>query len=84
VPAAVVAAWWFWDHRPWGALLCGGLLAFYAVEFLSIASDQWFGAQADASQPDLASTALVGPFLVLGVALVAAVAWLLRHLDRAG
>lgn len=66
-----------------GRLLCGGLLTFYAVECLSIASDQWFGARADASQPDLASTALVGPFLALGVALTAAVVWHLHHLDRA-
>lgn len=84
VPASLVAAVWFWNHRPWGALLTGGMLAFYAEECLSIASDQWWGAAADSSRPDLASTSMVVPFLVLGGGLLAAVAWYLRHVDRAG
>lgn len=82
VPAALVAAVWFWSHRPRGVLLSGGLLVFYAVEGLSIASDQWWGAQADAGQPDLASTSMVVPFLVLATALLATVVWYLRHVDR--
>lgn len=84
VPASLVAAVWFWHHRPRGVLLSGGMLVFYAVECLSIASDQWWGAQADPSRADLASASMVVPFLVLGAALLAVVGWYLRHVDRAG
>lgn len=82
VPASLVAAVWFWNHRPWGVLLSGGLLGFYAVECLSIASDQWWGSRADAGSPDLASSAMVVPFAVGAVLLLVAVGWYLRHVDH--
>lgn len=82
IPAATVVGVRMWRRHPWGRLLGGVLLAFYVIESLSIASDQWWGARADAGQPDLASMTMVPVFGV--VALVAAVplAWYLRNVDR--
>jgi hypothetical protein len=82
IPAAVVVGVRMWRRRPWGRLLGGALLVFYVIESLSIASDQWWGARADAGQPDLASMTMVPVFGV--VALVAAVplALYVRNVDR--
>ncbi len=81
VPAAVVVAGWAWRRRPAGLLGIGAFLVVDAVELLGIASDQWFGARADAGHPDLASAAAVPPFLV-GAAVLAVLAVVhLRHVD---
>jgi hypothetical protein len=82
IPAAVLSGVWMWRRRPLGAMLTGAYLAFFVVESLSVASDQWWGVRADDSQPDWASMTMVPVFL--GVALLSAVplGWYLRNLDR--
>jgi hypothetical protein len=81
IPAMVVGAGWMWRRRPWGVLLTGAMLAFYVAECLSIASDQWWGARADPSLPQLASMAAVPPFMVAAFVLALPLLWYLRHLD---
>ena len=82
LPAAGTAAWLLWHRRRWGYLLAGSVLGFWVLEGLSVASDQWFGARADASVPLIASSAAVGPFLVLA-ALAAGGLWAVtRHAGR--
>lgn len=70
-----------WRRRVWGTLLTGAMLTLYVIECLSIASDQWWGARADASYPDLASMAAVPPFVVAAALLVLPLLWYLRHVD---
>jgi hypothetical protein len=82
IPAAVVTGCWLWQHRPRGVLYGGALVVFYAIESLSIASDQWWGAHADASHPALASMGAVPPFVVSALVLALPLFWLLRNLDR--
>lgn len=82
IPLTVVAAVWMWRRLPWGILLTGSMLAFYVIESLSIASDQWWGARADASLPDFASMSAVPAFLVAVVLTALPLIWYLRHLDR--
>jgi len=82
IPLVVLAAVWMWRRLPWGILLTGSMLAFYVIESLSIASDQWWGARADASMPDFASMSAVPAFLVAAVLTALPLVWYLRHLDR--
>jgi hypothetical protein len=81
VPAMVLAGVWLWQRKAWGALLTGGLLTFFALECLSIAVDQWFGARADAST-DWASMSAVPVFAVLAVVVALPLVWLHRSIDR--
>lgn len=80
LPLVALAGAWLWRGRPWGYLLAGGALAFWAVEGFTVAVDQWFGHRADPAS-DVASSAAVVPFALLG-AVGAAAAWaFLRHVD---
>ena len=82
LPAAFVVGSMMWRRRPLGVLLAEAMLAFYVVESLSVASDQWWGVQADSGEPTLASLAAVpGALIVAGLTLVPLV-WGLRHLTR--
>jgi hypothetical protein len=81
IPLTIAMAVLMWQGRLWGTLLTGAMLAMYVIECLSIASDQWWGARADASHPDLASMAAVPPFVVAAVLLVLPLLWYLRHVD---
>ena len=81
VPAAVAAATMMWRRRPLGVLLADAMLAFYVVESLSVASDQWWGARADSSQPALASMAAVPGALAVAALAAVPLAWSLHHLD---
>ncbi|HYF72895.1 MAG TPA: hypothetical protein VD864_08730 [Nocardioides sp.] len=81
VPAAVVVAVLTWRHSPRGAVLAGGMLAFYVVECLSVASDQWWGVRADDDHPAVASMSAVPGGVVLALLTAAALAWLLSHVD---
>lgn len=75
IPAALVSAWLMWQRRPIGVLLTAAMLTFYLVECLSVASDQWWGARADATHPEIASMSAVVGAVVL--ALIVAVPLLL-------
>jgi hypothetical protein len=67
IPAALGSAWLMWQRRALGFLLTAAMLTFYLVVCLSVASDQWWGARADAAHPEIASMpAVVGAF-VLGL-----------------
>lgn len=81
VPATVLAAVWLWQRRSWGALLTGGLLAFASLECLTIAVDQWYGAQAD-STSTWASADAVPVFVGAAVLLALPVVRLLLDVDR--
>lgn len=82
VPALVLAAVWLWQRRSWGALMTGALLAFASLECATIAVDQWFGAQADATST-WASEAAVPVFATAAVVVALPVLRLLRDVDRA-
>jgi hypothetical protein len=81
IPLTIGMAALMWRRQLWGTLLTGAMLAVYVIECLSIASDQWWGARADATHPDLASMAAVPPFVVAAVLLVVPLLWYLRHVD---
>ena len=83
IPAAVLVATLTWRRRPIAGMLTGGLLVYYTLECVSVASDQWWGARADSSHPGLASMAVVPGALVLAVLIGTVVVWHLRHVDGA-
>lgn len=80
LPAAVLAALWLWQRRPWGELLAGSLLVFWTVECLGVAVDQWSGHHADPTS-DLASAGGSVLFLVLAAVTAAMTAWFLARVD---
>jgi len=82
IPAACVSAVWTWRRRPRGILLAGAVLVLFAIESLSVASDQWWGVRADDTQPDWASLTMVPVFLALAVLTAVPLAVYLRNLDR--
>lgn len=82
IPATVVMALRMWRRRSWGSLLTAALLVFFAVEGISVAVDQWWGVRADASQPDIASLAVVPIMVMASVAAAAPLVWYFRYLDR--
>ena len=81
VPAAVTAATMMWRRRPLGVLLADAMVVFYVVECLSVASDQWWGARADSSQPGLASMAAVPGALAVTALTAVPLVWAFHHLD---
>jgi hypothetical protein len=83
LPLAAVAAGWLWRGRPRGTVLVGGFLAMWVLESVSIAVDQWFGAQAD-PRSSVVSSALVVPFVALAAVSAVALLGLLRRLQPAG
>jgi hypothetical protein len=80
LPLAAVAALWLWRRRPWGVLVVGGMLAFWVVESIGIAVDQWLGSIADPASP-VVSMSLVPAFLVLAVVGCVPLVALLRRVD---
>ena len=64
LPLAAVAALWLRRRQPRGAVIVGALLGLWVIEGVSVATDQWFGVQADPGS-SLVSLSLVGPFLAL-------------------
>lgn len=62
LPLAGLAAVYLWQRRPWGYLLSAAL-SFWVLESIGIATDQWFGARADATT-DFASASMSPVFLV--------------------
>lgn len=80
LPLLGVGAVWLWQRRPWGFLISGGGLVFWAIESVTVAVDQWFGHRADPAST-VASDAVVVPFLVVGAVTVGVLAVFLRRVD---
>jgi len=83
IPAAVLVATLALRGNALGHLLTGGMLTFYVIECFSVASDQWFGARADSTQPGVASMDVVPFAVVLGLLILAPLVAQLKILDRA-
>jgi hypothetical protein len=66
LPLISVAAWWLWERRPIGLLLGGAALAFWAIEGVTVAVDQWFGHRSDPAST-VASGGAVIPFALSSV-----------------
>lgn len=64
LPGAAIAAWLLWNRRPAGTVLVGSWLVWGLIESVGVATDQWFGMQAD---PTVDATAVIALFLVLAV-----------------
>ncbi len=64
LPLAAVGAAWLARRTARGAVVTGGVLAFWVIEGVSIAADQWMGASADPAST-VVSPAVVAPFLVI-------------------
>ena len=79
LPLAAVAALLAWRGSPWGTLLASAMLLFYAVEGLSVASDQWWGVRADDTRPAVAALETVPVGIVLAVALGGLWLWALTR-----
>lgn len=64
LPGAAIAGWLLWHRRPAGVVLVGAWLVWGLVESIGVATDQWFGMQAD---PAVDATAPIALFLVLAI-----------------
>lgn len=82
IPLALVGAVWMWRRRPEGILLAVAMVAFYVLESVSVAVDQAWGAHADPTRPEIASTAVVAPMLVAAALLLVLLGLALRALDQ--
>jgi len=51
LPLATVAALWLWRRLARGAVVVAAVLVLWVIESVSVAVDQWFGAQADPTSP---------------------------------
>ncbi len=80
LPLLGVGAVWLWQRRPWGFLISGGGLAFWSIESVTVAVDQWFGHRADPAST-VASDAVVVPFLLVGAVTVGVLVAFLRRVD---
>jgi len=77
LPAVGLAAVWLWQRRPWGYLLSATLLSFWVLEGVGIATDQWFGARADATT-DFADASMTPVFLVSALVMAVPAVVMLR------
>lgn len=82
LPLGLVVAVLAWRRDLFGGLLGTGLLCFYVLEAVSVASDQWWGSRADSSHPAVASAAVVPAALVVALVTALPLLRMLRHLDR--
>jgi hypothetical protein len=64
IPVTFLSTIWLWWRRPWGLVLSGVLLVYFAIETASISMDQLFGSLADPSS-SVASMAAVPVFAFL-------------------
>lgn len=81
IPLALVASVWMWQRRPDGVLLTSALVAFYALEGISVAVDQVWGAHADPAHPELASASVAVPMTLSSVVLLGFLALVWRGID---
>lgn len=81
LPLALVAAVLLWQRTPFGFVASAVMLVMWTLEGITVATDQWFGSQAD---PSSEWATVAGVWLFLGVTVVTLVpTWIhLRNLDR--
>ena len=82
LPLAGLGAVWLWQRRPWGALLSATVLSFWVLESIGIATDQWFGARADATT-DFADASMTPVFLVAALVIAVPAVVMLRSVAPA-
>lgn len=76
LPALAIVAVLLWQRRPSGVFLAGASLAFWVIEAIGVAVDQWSGHRADPAS-NVATLAGVVLFVVLAAAtLVPLLLWL--------
>jgi hypothetical protein len=80
LPLVGFGSWLLWHRRAWGYAIGGASLAFWALEAVTVAVDQWFGHRADPASR-VASDAVVIPFAILAVVGTAVLWSFLRHVD---
>lgn len=80
LPLLGLGSWLLWHRRAWGLAIGGAGLAFWALEAVTVAVDQWFGHRADPASA-VASDAVVVPFAVLAVVGTGVLWSFLRHVD---
>jgi hypothetical protein len=79
LPLMGVAAYWLYRRQARGLVVCSAVLGMWVIESVSIAVDQWMGANADPNS-SVVSSALVGPFAALAVIGAVPVWLLIRHM----
>jgi hypothetical protein len=67
LPGAALAAWLLWRHRPTGIVVIGGWLVYGVVESIGVATDQWFGMQADPTVDATGAIVLFVALVVIGL-----------------
>ncbi|MFI9561240.1 hypothetical protein [Nonomuraea endophytica] len=80
LPLAAVTAVWLWRRRSWGLVVGGAYLTMWVLESLTIATDQWFGHQADHASPVVSSSSMVLPFAAFALIGCVPLVLLLRRL----
>jgi hypothetical protein len=81
IPLVTLSAWWLWRRRAWGYVLSGVLLAFFVMENITIAVDQYMGHAAEPSS-SVASDALTPVFGVLALVTAVPLVVYFRHLKE--
>lgn len=81
LPLATLLAVWLWQGRAWGFAGTGAILVLWAIESVSVALDQDFGARADRTST-VVSGSLLWPFLGLAALGVVPLVLLLRRPRR--
>jgi hypothetical protein len=82
LPGAAIAAWLLWNRRPTGIVLVGAWLVWGVIESIGVATDQWFGMQADGSVDATPAIVLFAILAVVG--LVPAFAYFRGSVARRG
>jgi len=67
LPGAAIAAWLLWRRRPAGVVLIGAWLVYGLVESIGVATDQWFGMQADPTVDATPAILLFSALAVIGL-----------------
>lgn len=80
LPGAAVVAAWLWRRRPWGVLVTSAVLTLWVIEAVGVATDQWFGYQADPNT-SFATESLVPAFAVLALIGLVPLVLALRSVD---
>lgn len=67
LPGAAIAAWLLWRGRPAGVVLIGAWLVYGLIESIGVATDQWFGMQADPATDATGAIALFVGLAIIGL-----------------